>query len=800
MSIVHQLNQLINYPITTIYGNLIIIIFYPIKMAYINHSNSNSSRSSSNNNNNSSHPSSLSSRLSSIASLKQPVPLTDDDDDDDVHDRDDAVNDNFRFSFDEIRHELTNLGVTNLNNEQMIRLKTDLDTLIMKERSTLLQQQPQQLKQTIQKSDTGSSSRSSGAGSGSSGSHSISSHRQQIHSGDTDNDSNNHHKLKNSISLNKKLLLLPSALKSHKKVSASSTLSSTSSTYLSVTSEDYLSYYDASQNDCVSVHNNHNNNDDDRLKNSNDQLIRNNNNNHELNRGESVECKSSITDNYSLSQDIKEKYNDSFISDDVTQVSSDEKQHRSLNKHNKNEEGSEQITLDLSPINREIKNLDTAKILSSTSSLTTSSTPTTTATLLLLNGTEKIHTITDQNNSQCQQSTDSPSEANELSLTPITQKLSSSSSSSSASSNRTMTARTNTTPTTTTRTSSSSASSASSTDKNSRRHLESISKDSSAAASSPSYRSKKSSASFHHQSQHSNDYTSAAADQHSYDDDDDVTGGGGVGQANRVELRADENDEPTIVDHDEINYPVTVNVDEHDSSHSNNLSISLNNNELEKTSLNLNELNDTTDYQQRKCSTLTTATTTNTTNSPRRSARFLDDPVEQVHSLLREPHHQQSTQQKQDHGRHHQKHHQRRSKYTQQKRIHSASSHHYKHGHSMSAQKLQRPISGGTHRRQDPVARYHTYQRIWSVRSAACENARRLLRWNIRTAMMHKEIPVLQRNSAEVIRLLGPYASTYLEHERQKRIKSLQLDYIPPTSRRHSDLRQSIRSLMSNPS
>ncbi|CAH8429058.1 unnamed protein product [Schistosoma guineensis] len=109
----------------------------------------------------------------------------------------------------------------------------------------------------------------------------------------------------------------------------------------------------------------------------------------------------------------------------------------------------------------------------------------------------------------------------------------------------------------------------------------------------------------------------------------------------------------------------------------------------------------------------------------------------------------------------------------------------------------QRPVSTITQRqKQDPVTKYHSYQRSWSIHSTPGENARRVLRWNIRTAMMHREIPLLQRNSSEVIRLLGPYASAYLEQERQRRIKALQLDYIPPTSRRYNELHQIIRSLM----
>ncbi|KAK4473381.1 hypothetical protein MN116_004538 [Schistosoma mekongi] len=162
-----------------------------------------------------------------------------------------------------------------------------------------------------------------------------------------------------------------------------------------------------------------------------------------------------------------------------------------------------------------------------------------------------------------------------------------------------------------------------------------------------------------------------------------------------------------------------------------------------------------------------------TTHFSKRSARFLDDPVEQVHNLPQRPN----------------------------------SAQHYQKGDDWrynvrlpNPQNLQRSVSSNTHKRHDPVARYHSYQRSWSIHSTPGENARRALRWNIKAAMMHREIPLLQRNSAEVARLLGPYALAYLEQERHRRIKALKLDYIPPTSRRYDDLRQSIRSLLANSS
>ncbi|TNN07716.1 Hydrolethalus syndrome protein 1 [Schistosoma japonicum] len=195
--------------------------------------------------------------------------------------------------------------------------------------------------------------------------------------------------------------------------------------------------------------------------------------------------------------------------------------------------------------------------------------------------------------------------------------------------------------------------------------------------------------------------------------------------------------------------------------HRNNLSLS---NKLEK-NIDYDKIDDFSSSNHHRKSP--------TTNSSRRSARFLDDPVEQVHSLPQRPNSAQYCQKGDD------------SRYNVR---------------SPHPQNLQRSVSSNTHKRHDPVTRYHSYQRSWSIHSTPGENARRVLRWNIKAAMMHKEIPLLQRNSAEVARLLGPYALAYLERERHRRIKALQLDYIPPTSRRYDDLRQSIRSLLANSS
>ncbi|KAH8855977.1 Hydrolethalus syndrome protein 1 [Schistosoma japonicum] len=195
--------------------------------------------------------------------------------------------------------------------------------------------------------------------------------------------------------------------------------------------------------------------------------------------------------------------------------------------------------------------------------------------------------------------------------------------------------------------------------------------------------------------------------------------------------------------------------------HRNNLSLS---NKLEK-NIDYDKIDDFSSSNHHRKSP--------TTNSSRRSARFLDDPVEQVHSLPQRPNSAQYCHKGDD------------SRYNVR---------------SPHPQNLQRSVSSNTHKRHDPVTRYHSYQRSWSIHSTPGENARRVLRWNIKAAMMHKEIPLLQRNSAEVARLLGPYALAYLERERHRRIKALQLDYIPPTSRRYDDLRQSIRSLLANSS
>ncbi|CAL8106095.1 unnamed protein product [Calicophoron daubneyi] len=122
---------------------------------------------------------------------------------------------------------------------------------------------------------------------------------------------------------------------------------------------------------------------------------------------------------------------------------------------------------------------------------------------------------------------------------------------------------------------------------------------------------------------------------------------------------------------------------------------------------------------------------------------------------------------------------------------------------SQSESSRQRPSSSRLRRnsgykRHDPVSRYHTYQRSWLSHLVPGENARRILRWNVKTAMMHREVPLLQRNVAEVSRLLGASAAQILEQERQRHLKTFEMDYIPPTSRSHRALRWRVRKSLSN--
>ncbi|TGZ73256.1 hypothetical protein CRM22_001626 [Opisthorchis felineus] len=98
--------------------------------------------------------------------------------------------------------------------------------------------------------------------------------------------------------------------------------------------------------------------------------------------------------------------------------------------------------------------------------------------------------------------------------------------------------------------------------------------------------------------------------------------------------------------------------------------------------------------------------------------------------------------------------------------------------------------------RLDPVSRYHSYRRSWLTYRAPGEDARRVLRWNIKTAMMHREVPLLQRNFAEVVELFGESAADYLRRERQHNLKALNLSYIPPTSKRHDFERWRVRSTL----
>lgn len=88
-------------------------------------------------------------------------------------------------------------------------------------------------------------------------------------------------------------------------------------------------------------------------------------------------------------------------------------------------------------------------------------------------------------------------------------------------------------------------------------------------------------------------------------------------------------------------------------------------------------------------------------------------------------------------------------------------------------------------RRKDPVSRFQSYQRIWLTHLVPGEDARRVLRWNIKTAMMHREVPLLQRNLAEISHLFGRNAVAFLERERARHLKSLQPIMLPTASRRH---------------
>lgn len=586
------------------------------------------------------------------------------------------------FSFDEIQKELANLGITSLNNQQLIRLKNDLDLLINKEKY-LLRHLKQQPSQSLTKNPA----------------------QQQIY--------NNHHATTDN---SKKIVSYPSKPPvSSSSPSSPSRSPSSSSSCFSVTHEDF-SNSNTNSNDCISV-NHHTKLNDPREK--------------------VIQGKSSILNNHSLNLDQKNISDASSLSNAI-QLSP--KYHHEYDQKPYSSTDS-QITVCFSTTNEAMNNLDTASISSSLSSTT-----------LLQNEAEnhfeekQQQKLNHYHHHQRQQQKHTVQSGNELTSSKQSvnfeyndangQPIHSKSSMKNFQKSLDIAHDLNNDfilPPMKTITSSS-------TDKN-YCHLKSISKDSSnQLGRSSAYLYLQ-----HQQPRYSH--------QHLHYD-----------QESRDKLHG--KCEPIV---EKINTHTTTNRDPHDYRN-NNLSTS-NNNKLEKT-LRCNKINDvlhSVDYQRQNC---TTNTTTTATNSSRRSARFLDNPVEQVHSVPQQ----------------------------QQQRPKSAQ--HCQKGndcccYNSRSLHSQRPVSTSTYRqKEDPVAKYHSYQRSWSIHSTPGENARRVLRWNIRTAMMHREIPLLQRNSAEVIRLLGPYASVYLEQERQRRIKALKLDYIPPTNRRYNELRQIIRSLM----
>ncbi|CAH8428893.1 unnamed protein product [Schistosoma intercalatum] len=491
--------------------------------------------------------------------------------------------------------------------------------------------------------------------------------------------------------------------------------SSSSSSCFSVTSEDFT-HYNTNSHDCNNVNN--------PLKKFNDHTILN----------DSIKCKSSITNNYPLNLNERNISNDSSVSN-VVQLSPKHHHEHDHCLHQKPYSSTDsQITACFSTTNEAMNNLDTTSISSSLSSTT-----------LLLNEPESHFEEKQQKRNhhhrhhQRQQQKHIVQSGNELTSSKQSvnfkysdangQPIHSESSMKNLDFEHRLSNELILTPMR--------MKTSSSTDKN-YCHPKSVSKDS-------SNQFRRSSAYLQHQHQQARD-----SHQHLHDD-----------QGSRDKLHG--KCESTI---EKVTTHTTTNADQHDFR-SNKLLVS--NNKLEKT-LGCNKIDDvlsSINYERQK-------STTTTTNSSRRSARFLDNPVEQVHSVPQQ---------------------QRRPKSAQ----------HCQKGNdcccynarSLHSQNLQRPVSTITQRqKQDPVTKYHSYQRSWSIHSTPGENARRVLRWNIRTAMMHREIPLLQRNSSEVIRLLGPYASAYLEQERQRRIKALQLDYIPPTSRRYDELRQIIHSLM----
>ncbi|KAF8569389.1 hypothetical protein P879_04783 [Paragonimus westermani] len=179
------------------------------------------------------------------------------------------------------------------------------------------------------------------------------------------------------------------------------------------------------------------------------------------------------------------------------------------------------------------------------------------------------------------------------------------------------------------------------------------------------------------------------------------------------------------------------------------------------------------------CQSITETLVSRSGRSGSRSARFAENPVDKIHTVYSRP--TQTV---------------RSSRPTDFVGVNSVDED--CRGRRLSSTLIaRRPTSGiPKNRRQDPVSRYHSYQRSWLTHLVPGEDARRILRWNVKTAMMHREVPLLQRNFAEVTQLFGRDAALFLKRERERNLKALQLDYVPPTDRRHDALRWSIRTAL----
>ncbi|KAA3679824.1 uncharacterized protein DEA37_0008844 [Paragonimus westermani] len=179
------------------------------------------------------------------------------------------------------------------------------------------------------------------------------------------------------------------------------------------------------------------------------------------------------------------------------------------------------------------------------------------------------------------------------------------------------------------------------------------------------------------------------------------------------------------------------------------------------------------------CQSITETPASRSGRSGSRSARFAENPVDKIHTVYSRP--IQAV---------------RSSRPTDFVGVNSVDED--CRGRRLSSTLIaRRPTLGiPKNRRQDPVSRYHSYQRSWLTHLVPGEDARRILRWNIKTAMMHREVPLLQRNFAEVTQLFGRDAALFLKRERERNLKALQLNYVPPTDRRHDALRWSIRTAL----